>query len=77
MFADMPPGQLGGDVAAEFVTVANFHGDGGMENMQSGIVGKSINKEQEDPPRIELVSSFTGGVVVYHTDGPWLAAKVL
>jgi len=77
MMAKMPPGQIGGDVAAEWVYVGNFHGPGGIDKPVSGIVGKTINKENEDPPRIEVISSFSGGVVVYHTDGPWLSATVL
>lgn len=77
IFADMPSGQLGGDTMAEFRTVANPHGEGGIGNMQSGILGKSINKENEDPPRIEMVASVSGAPLVYHTDGPWCAAQVI
>jgi hypothetical protein len=77
IMAEMPPGQLGGQETSEFVTVANPHGDGGISNMQSGVVGKTINKEREDPPSVEMIASFTGGIVVYHTDGPWCGAQVI
>jgi hypothetical protein len=45
--------------------------------MQTGIVGRVINKEIDDPPHIDLLASFTGGVCVFHTDGPWLSGKVI
>ena len=77
MFSEMPPGQMGGQVQSEFVTVSNFHGEGGIPNMQSGIVGRTINKEKDDPPSVEMIASFSGGVVVYHPEGCWLSYKVL
>lgn len=74
--ADFPQGQSYGD-KANFVTVANIHGEGGMENPQSGIASRVIYNDDRDPPNMEIIASFTGGPVVWYEDGPWLAAPVL
>lgn len=77
MFADMPMGQEGGQVQAEYVSVANIHTDSGLENPQSGIGIRLIRHLDADPPRVEIIGSISAGVVVYYDEGPWGVYKVL
>jgi len=77
LFADMPAGQEGGQVQAEYVSVANIHTDSGLDNPQSGIGVRLIRHLDDDPPRVEIIGSISAGVVVYYDEGPWGVHKVL
>lgn len=67
----------GNDYHAELVTVENVHGQGGLDRPESGIVTRVIDNTDDDPPSKEIIASFTGGVVPWREDGPWLSATVL
>jgi hypothetical protein len=77
LFADMPMGQEGGQVQAEYVSVANIHTDSGLDNPQSGIGIRLIRHLEADPPRVEIIGSISAGVCVYYDEGPWGVHKVI
>jgi len=77
VFTEMPMGQLGGQEQAKFITVANIHAEGGLDNPKSGVASRVIRRLDDDPPYVKILASFTGGVVVLHEDGPWGSAKAL
>jgi len=85
VFAEVPtsgsyPGDVetdGNEYPAELVTVLNEHGDGGLDRPASGIGVRLIDNKDHDPPNKEIITSFTGGVVPYREEGPWLSAQVL
>jgi hypothetical protein len=77
LFADMPSGQEGGQVQAEYVSVANVHVDSGFDNPQSGVGIRLIRHFDDDPPRAEIIGSQSAGLVVYYDEGPWAAHSVI
>lgn len=77
LFADMPSGQEGGQVQAEYVSVANVHVDSGFDNPRSGVGIRLIRHFDDDPPRAEIIGSQSAGLVVYYDEGPWAAHSVI
>jgi len=63
----LPPGATGGRDWAEFISTNNVYGPGGIENPSPGIFSKVLVKNDDDPPRIEIIQGVSGLPVLYWT----------
>jgi hypothetical protein len=77
IMAKMPSGQEGGDTISEMVFTANEHGEGGMDSPQTGIVGRTIDNTNQDPPSREILISANAAPAVYRPIGCWSSSTVL
>lgn len=62
----LPPGTTGGQNFAEFVSTPHVYGPGGVVAPVPGIIMKTLNKSEDDPPRVEIISGVSGLPVLYH-----------
>jgi len=62
----VPPGTTGGTNWAEFVAINHVYGPGGLMAPTPGIFTKVIVKNEDDPPRIEVIGGVSGLPVLYH-----------
>ena len=63
----LPPGTAGGQNWSEFVSTPHVYGPGGLMRPAPGIFMKTIVKDEDDPPRAEIISGVSGLPVMYHT----------
>lgn len=72
----LPPGAMGGDRWAEFISTYHYYGQGGLLNPEPGMFIRVDNHEREDPPRVDIIAGVSGLPVAY-TQTNNLVATVL
>jgi hypothetical protein len=66
ILGETPPGTMGLDRWAEFASTYHYYGPGGLMNPTPGMFIKVVNKEDSDPPRIEVISGVNGLPALYN-----------
>ena len=72
----LPVGTTGGPNWGEFISVNHVYGPGGLMNPQPGIFSKVVVKDDDDPPRIEVIAGVSGLPVLYHPTTNLIATVV-
>jgi hypothetical protein len=68
----LPPGTTGGTNFMEFISTNHVYGPGGLMAPVPGIFSKFLNKENDDPPSLQMLMGVTGLPVLY-----WPTANVV
>jgi hypothetical protein len=63
----LPAGTSGGPNWAEFISTNHVYGPGGIMSPTPGIFSKVIVKDDDDPPKIEVIAGVNGLPVLYYT----------
>jgi hypothetical protein len=72
----LPPGSMGGDRWAEFISTFHYYGPGGLLNPTPGTFIRVDNHEKDDPPTVDVIAGVSGLPVAYTQTNNLVAAVI-